>query len=113
MSSKVSLLLKPVKVFVQSSRNINCWIAAITRPHRKIYLNTYPTIMQLPDGSTINIPYHCPIGVIKLPLDLSTLTEEQKKARLMKRIPKTTVKIQEDIEDDFDSSRYVKYTKKK
>jgi len=113
MASKVSLLLKPARSFVQSSRNINCWIAAVTKPHRNIYINTYPTTLQCPDGSTMQIQYHCPIGVIQLPLDLSKLTDEERKRRLAKRIPKTKVKIQDDIEDDFDEDRYLKYTKKK
>lgn len=113
MASKVFLLLKTTQVAVlTSTRDITCWTAAITKKHREIYVRTYPTILQYPDGSTINIQYKEPTGVIRLPLDLSTLTEEEKKRRLAKRIPKTKVKIVDEIEDDFDESRYLKFKKK-
>lgn len=112
MVSKVSTLLKSAQVAAFASRNINCWTAAITKKHREIYVQTYPVIVQHFDGSTINIPYQDPVGVISLPLDLTTLTEEQKKRRLEKRKPKIKIKIQDDIEDDFDENRYLKFKKK-
>lgn len=116
MASKLSFFLKPSQLAVFSGRNysvrpFNCHTAAITKTHRRIYLRTYPTILQCPDGSTINMKYHEPVGVIRLPLDLSTLSEEEKKDRLKKRTPKTKIKIEEEIEDDFDESRYLKKKK--
>ncbi|KAL7292540.1 hypothetical protein TKK_0014110 [Trichogramma kaykai] len=136
MVLKVLLLLKPISEIIPSiglSRNLATAATAtivkkptqksslvvlgkpvhITRRVVKHLIKSYPTLLQYPDGSTIMIPYHEPVGVIKLPLDLNTLTEAEKKARLLKRIPRTKVKIVDDIEDDFDESRYLKFTKKK
>lgn len=116
MASKLSSALKLFQLTALATRNycvrpINCHTAAITKTHRRIYLRTYPTILQFPDGSTINIKYHEPVGVIRLPLDLTTLTEAEMKARLKKRVPKTKVVIEEEIDDDFDESRYLKIKK--
>lgn len=116
MSTRLSSFLKPFQsaAMVRKSysvRPINCHTAAITKTHRRIYLRTYPTVLQLPDGSTFNMKYHEPVGVIRLPLDLKTLTEEEMKARLKKRIPKTKIVIEEEIEDDFDESRYLRKKK--
>lgn len=49
----------------------------------------------------------------QLPLDLSLLSEEEKKMRLDKRKPKKKVKIMDDIQDDFNAKKYLKYMKKK
>ncbi|KAG8233709.1 hypothetical protein J437_LFUL014313 [Ladona fulva] len=99
--------------FHQSFRNLNCHSASITRPHRLIYARNYPTVVVFPDGSSINIRYHEPRKIITLPIDLEDLTEEERRLRLEKRKPKKKVKIEEDISDDFDVNRYVKFIKKK
>ena len=66
--------------------------------------------MVYPNGSTSIIRYHEPRAVIQLPLDLSTLTEAERKERIERRKPKTKVVIEEEIEDDgFDESRYIKF----
>jgi len=49
---------------------------------------------------------------LQLPLDLSTLSEAERMARLERRKPKKKVKIEEDIEDDFDARKYVHLLKK-
>lgn len=49
---------------------------------------------------------------MQLPLDLSTLSEAERMARLERRKPKKKVKIEEDIEDDFDARKYVHLLKK-
>ncbi|CAG7717479.1 unnamed protein product, partial [Allacma fusca] len=64
-------------------------------------------------GSTITIRYHEPRQIIKLPFDLTPLTEEEKAIHLQRRKPKTRVKIVEDSEKvEFDSKKYRKYMKK-
>lgn len=77
-----------------------------------MYARLYPTTVILPDGSSFNIRYYEPQKIIKLPLDLSTLSEAERMARLERRKPKKKVKIEEDIEDDFDSRKYVHLLKK-
>lgn len=77
-----------------------------------MYARLYPTTVVLPDGSSFNIRYYEPRKIIKLPLDLSTLSEAERMARLERRKPKKKVKIEEDIEDDFDARKYVHFLKK-
>lgn len=93
------------------SRNLNCWTAAITKKHRKTYERTYPTTLVFSDGSSIEIDYFEPRKIIILPLNLAELTEQQKKARLEMRKPKTKVVIAEEIEDSFDENKYLNFKK--
>ncbi|KAF5306140.1 hypothetical protein FQR65_LT07416 [Abscondita terminalis] len=86
--------------------------ASITRPHRKIYARLYPTVVVKPDGSTINVRYHEPRQIIKLPLNIWTLSEAERKHRLELRKPKQKVKYEDDIDDDFDSKKYLNYMRK-
>ncbi|XP_061710554.1 large ribosomal subunit protein mL55 [Cydia pomonella] len=88
-------------------------IPEITKVHREIYTRMYPTTVVLPDGSSFNIRYHEPRKIIKLPLDLSQLSEEERKQRIDKRKPRKKVKITEDVEDNFNAKKYLKYMKKK
>uniref|UniRef100_A0A2M4AUM5 Putative 39s ribosomal protein l55 mitochondrial n=1 Tax=Anopheles triannulatus TaxID=58253 RepID=A0A2M4AUM5_9DIPT len=87
--------------------------AAIVKVHRSIYARRYPTMMVLPDGATINISYHEPRRIIKLPLDLSLLSEAERKARIEKRKPKQRIRIEDDVEDTFNANKYLKYMKRK
>ncbi|KAI8119779.1 39S ribosomal protein L55, mitochondrial [Lucilia cuprina] len=108
------MLLKYITPVVQQQlRQISSASAAVTRLHRSIYARQYPTVVVLPDGSTINIRYSEPRKIVKLPLDLSTLTEAERKARLEARKPRKKVKIVEEVEDNFNAKKYMKYIKKK
>lgn len=93
-------------------RKLSSASAEITKIHRKVYARTYPTVMVLPDGSSINIRYHEPRQIITLPLNLDSLTEAERKARLERRKPKQKVKIVEELEDNFNANKYLKYIKK-
>lgn len=72
----------------------------------------YPVTLVHPDGSTIVIRYKEPRRIITLPIDIETLTPEQKKLQLQKRKPKRIIKVVEDFEDDFDIGRYSHLWKK-
>ncbi|KAI0230247.1 39S ribosomal protein L55, mitochondrial [Lamellibrachia satsuma] len=92
----------------------NCNKASITRINRKVYTRMYEsTMMVMADGSTINIRYNEPREIIKLPLDVSTLSPEERAARLAKRKPKQKIVVEEDIEDSFDINQYSHLWKKK
>lgn len=111
------LLLEPAQCVAshlvqQPFRCLNSNTAIIAKVHRKMYARLYPTTVVLPDGSSFNIRYYEPRKIIKLPLDLSTLSEAERMARLERRKPKKKVKIEEDIEDDFDARKYVHFLKK-
>lgn len=89
-------------------RNLNCWTAAVTKKHRKLYTRTYPTHLVNPDGSSIIIDYHVPRQIITLPLDLSSLSEKERQERITARRKITKVVIQEEEEVDFDETKYFK-----
>ncbi|XP_066147758.1 large ribosomal subunit protein mL55 [Euwallacea fornicatus] len=93
-------------------RRLSCWTASITRPHRFTYLQFYPTLLVQPDGSTYTIRYPEPRKIIKLPINIWTLSEAERKSRLEKRKPKTKMVFEDDVEDSFDSKKYLKYLKK-
>ncbi|KAI9576976.1 hypothetical protein GQX74_014343 [Glossina fuscipes] len=87
--------------------------ASVTRLHRAVYTRQYPLVMILPDGSSINVRYPEPRKIVKLPLDLSTLSETERKARLDARKPRKKLKVVDEIEDNFNARKYMKYIKKK
>ncbi|KAH0549628.1 39S ribosomal protein L55, mitochondrial [Cotesia glomerata] len=93
-------------------RQFNCWTANVTKKHRKNYERTYPTVLVHPNGSTINIQYFEPRKIIKLPLDLSVLSEQERKLILERRKPKSKVKIEEEVEDDFDQNKYLRFARR-
>ncbi|PZC85324.1 hypothetical protein B5X24_HaOG201820 [Helicoverpa armigera] len=113
MNAKTLLSLQYSIVQNCFNRCLHNNIASVTKIHRDLYSRMYPTQVVLPDGASINIRYHEPRKVIKLPLDLSQLTEEERKMRLEKRKPKKKVKITDDIQDNFNAKKYLKYMKKK
>ena len=49
---------------------------------------------------------------VQLPLDLSTLNEEERQLRLERRKPKKKVKVIEELEDSFDATSYSHFWKK-
>lgn len=65
------------------------------------------------NGSTYRIRYYEPRAIIKLPFDLSQLTETEKRLRLEKRKPKSKVKIEQEVDDKFSANKYVKFIKRK
>ncbi|XP_012252772.1 39S ribosomal protein L55, mitochondrial [Athalia rosae] len=112
MSVTISGLRRVSSPLQMVFRKLNCWTGAITKIHRKVYERTYPTVLVQSDGSSINIRYYEPRQIIQLPLDLSTLTEAERKARLAARRPKTMIKIEDELEDTFNPKKYLKYIKK-
>ena len=105
----VTPLLRTTQTASCLCRKLNCWTAAITKAHRKTYRRTYPTRLVLSDGSSINIEYDVPRMIITLPLNMDTISEEQRQARILARTPLSKVKIIDEIEDDFDESKYYKF----
>ncbi|XP_037027140.1 39S ribosomal protein L55, mitochondrial [Bradysia coprophila] len=106
---KLKPLMNPTMIH---SCNISSTSASVTKIHRTKFTRTYPTILVKPDGSSINIRYQEPRQIIRLPLDLSTLTEAERKARMEKRKPRQKIVVQEELEDSFNSNRYLKFIKK-
>ncbi|KAJ8966634.1 hypothetical protein NQ314_003401 [Rhamnusium bicolor] len=96
----------------QQIRSLSSLSASITRPHRNTYTRTYPTVVVKPDGSTITVRYPEPRQIIQLPINIWTLSEAERKARIDQRKPKKKIKIEDDLDDSYDSKKYLKYLKK-
>ncbi|XP_005991188.1 large ribosomal subunit protein mL55 [Latimeria chalumnae] len=88
---------------------------SVVRCGRQTHARMYPVLLVRPDGSTIKIQYKEPKRILMMPVDISTLTEEERKARLRKRdLKKTSAREEKDeFEDDFDMDKYSKFWKKK
>ncbi|XP_052460635.1 39S ribosomal protein L55, mitochondrial [Carassius gibelio] len=94
----------------QSNSNRTC----VVRFGRQKYERMYPVLLVRPDGSTINIRYKEPRRIMKMPVDITTLSEEERKIRIRKREPKREAKQKlDDFEDDFKVDDYSKFWKKK
>ncbi|XP_074641077.1 large ribosomal subunit protein mL55-like [Tubulanus polymorphus] len=81
--------------------------ADITRTNRNLYARQYPTVLVQPDGSTINIRYYEPRKIIRLPLDLTQVSEEVKQARIDSRKPRKKIIVEEEIEDTYEPDQYI------
>ncbi|GAB6031656.1 Mitochondrial ribosomal protein L55 [Chamberlinius hualienensis] len=88
------------------ARSFNSHTASIGKVGRQTYTRLYPTLLVNPDGSTITIRYHLPQRIIKLPIDVSKLSEDELRAQLERRKPKERVVIEEEIEDEFNEANY-------
>ncbi|XP_030053209.1 39S ribosomal protein L55, mitochondrial-like [Microcaecilia unicolor] len=88
---------------------------SIVRFGRQTYARLYPVLLVRPDGSTINIRYKEPRRILMMPVDISTLPEAERKARLRKRDHKRLERRtdKEDFQDDFNADQYRKFWKKK
>lgn len=65
-----------------------------------MYPRVYKVRLQQPDGSTYTIRYHEPRKLIRLPVDPSSLTEEEKKARMNRLKPEKKIETHEFDEDE-------------
>ncbi|XP_044281066.1 39S ribosomal protein L55, mitochondrial [Varanus komodoensis] len=87
---------------------------AISCLSRQKYSRKYPVMLVRTDGSTINVRYNEPRRILSLPVDITTLPEAERKARLRKRTAgRLKVKEEVPLEDDFKLDDYRKYWKKK
>lgn len=81
---------------------------------RQKYARTYPVMLVRPDGSSIHIRYKEPRRILSIPVDINTLPEAERKARLRKRdAGRLKPKDEITFEDDFKLDEYRKFWKKK
>ncbi|KAF7474371.1 large ribosomal subunit protein mL55 [Marmota monax] len=81
--------------------------AVLTRLHRQAYARLYPVLLVKQDGSTIHIRYREPRRMLTMPLDLDTLSPEERRTRFRKREAQLRHKEEEpEFADDFDTERY-------
>jgi len=91
---------------IVQTRHLNANRTSITKISRKVYAKTYPTVLVQEDGSTYHLKYKEPRQIIKLPFDMSSLSEAEKVKRIERRRPKKIIVIEDEIEDTFDASSY-------
>ncbi|MCI4380757.1 hypothetical protein PGIGA_G00243740 [Pangasianodon gigas] len=106
--------LLAVSSFHTTATQSNSNRSSVVRCSREKYECMYPVLLVRPDGSTINIRYKEPRRIIMMPVDITTLSEEERKARMRKKDPKKGVAKQKDdeFEDDFKLEDYSKFWKK-
>lgn len=99
----------------------NCYRASLNTIKRPAYARLYPVTLVRPDGSSIIIKYAEPVAVINLPFDMTTLNENEKKRRLLKRqisgkVDSKQLNENKNIIDKsvkFDHKKYINLVKKK
>ncbi|KAI6206820.1 Dolichol-phosphate mannosyltransferase subunit 1 [Aphelenchoides besseyi] len=86
----------------------NAYRACLGRPTRQLYRKEYRATLMQPDGSTIDGRFNEPRCLIRMPVDLRTATDDEKRRRLALRKPQSK-QIKDDIVDDnFDATDYLK-----
>ncbi|XP_013872888.1 large ribosomal subunit protein mL55 [Austrofundulus limnaeus] len=86
---------------------------SVVRFGRQHYERMYPVLLVRPDGSTVHIRYKEPRGILLMPVNLATLSEEERQARMKKRMVKTKETEEVIYEDDFKVDTYSHLWKKK
>lgn len=102
----IPCFLRTTQIALTPYRNLNCWTAAIAKKHRKVYPHEYLTYLVLPNGSTIRINYPVPRQIIRLPLDINNVSEEEHQMVLEKRKIYKKVVIKEEYQDEFDETQF-------
>ncbi|XP_075705089.1 large ribosomal subunit protein mL55 [Rhinoderma darwinii] len=89
--------------------------ACVGRSGRTSFLRSFPVLLVQPDGSTLTIQYKEPRRMLIMPLDITTLSEEERKARLRQRnqAKKIGAKKEKVVDDDFNLEEYSQFWKKK
>ncbi|XP_008588616.1 PREDICTED: 39S ribosomal protein L55, mitochondrial-like [Galeopterus variegatus] len=85
--------------------------ALLTRVRRQAYARLYPVLLVRQDGSTIHIRYREPRRMLAMPIDLDTLSPEERRARLRRREAQLRPRKEEEPEpvDSFDVERYRRF----
>ncbi|NXD19292.1 RM55 protein, partial [Spelaeornis formosus] len=86
--------------------------AAVGHLQRQRYGRRYPVLLVRGDGSTVRLRYGEPKRILMLPLDSSTLPEEERKARLRRHFPSKPQAREEETFEGIDLDTYKKFWKK-
>ncbi|CAD5226733.1 unnamed protein product [Bursaphelenchus xylophilus] len=109
---RTSVWMKQVRQFSLCSINATSNRACLGRPSRTKYLKQYKITLMQSDGSTIEARYAAPLHFVRLPLDLRTADENERRQRLALRKPQVKKMKEEVLDDNFDAGDYLKYFQK-
>uniref|UniRef100_A0A8D0DTZ8 39S ribosomal protein L55, mitochondrial n=1 Tax=Salvator merianae TaxID=96440 RepID=A0A8D0DTZ8_SALMN len=97
-----------------SASQLNSNRTSIACYPRHKYARLYPVLLVRPDGSSIHIRYREPRQILLMPIDVSALSEAEKKAWMRRRgVIKAKPKADIVFEDEFSLDDYRKFWKKK
>lgn len=91
-----------------SVRHFNANRAVVTKVKRNLYERTYPTVLVLENGATINIKYSEPRMLLRMPVHFDQCSPEIQRLIRQRRMPKGTVKVEKEIDFAYDPMKYVK-----
>ncbi|NXH18019.1 RM55 protein, partial [Bucco capensis] len=86
--------------------------ASISHLHRQLYGRLYPVLLVGIDGSTTRLRYKEPKKILMLPLDSSTLSEAERRARLRRHFPSKPKAEVEETFETIDLGTYQRFWKK-
>ena len=85
----------------------------ITKTQSSKYVARYPTTLVYSDGSTFQFRYNEPRQLIKLPLTLDELEENEKKRWLVRRrLKEVSVKEEDKSDVSYDKNKYLNILRK-
>ncbi|CAL9696432.1 unnamed protein product [Knipowitschia caucasica] len=88
--------------------------SSVVRCGRQRYERSFPVLLLRPDGSTVHVRYKEPRRVLLMPVDVSTLSEEERRARQRRREVKkspTRSPAEEDYQQAFTPHQYTRFWK--
>lgn len=96
------------------SAQLNSNRTSVVRSGRQVYERSFPVLLLRPDGSTVHVRYKEPRRILVMPVDVSTLSEEERRARQKRDVRRTTHKLPTvDFRDDFRADKYSHFWKRK
>ncbi|XP_035987571.1 39S ribosomal protein L55, mitochondrial [Fundulus heteroclitus] len=114
LSSLPKVLAAPASFLHSHAAQLSSNRTSVVRCGRQRYERQYPVLLVRPDGSAVSIRYPEPRRLLLMPVNLSTLSNEERRARQKRReVKKTKTQTVDLYEDDFKMDNYSHLWEKK